>query len=48
LALFKTLSLGRALKDLHLSKAGAETLSPHFFPHRVAVPRGRSRSKKLL
>ncbi len=48
LALLEALFLRRALRDLHLSKAGPETLSPQFFPRSVAAPRGRSRSKKLL
>jgi hypothetical protein len=48
LVLLKALFLRRALRDLHLSKAGPETLSPQFFPRRFAAPRGRSRSKKLV
>jgi hypothetical protein len=41
LALLEAVFLRRALSDLHLSKAGSETLSPQFFPRRYAAPRER-------
>ena len=40
-ALLEALFLRRALRDLHLSKANPETLSPQFVPRRFAAPRGR-------
>jgi hypothetical protein len=48
LALLETLFLRRAFRDLHLSKAGPETLSPHFFPRRKRGSSRALRSKKLL
>jgi hypothetical protein len=46
-ALLEALFLRRALKDLHLSKAGPETLSPQFFPRRKRGSSRALRSKKL-
>ena len=47
-ALLEALFLWRALSDLHLSKSGPETLSPHFFPRRKRGSSRALRSKKLL
>jgi hypothetical protein len=48
LVLLEALFLRRALRDLHLSKAGSETLSPQFFPRRKRGSSRALRSKKLL
>jgi hypothetical protein len=42
------LFLRHALRDLHLSKAGPETLSPKFFPRRKRGSSRALRSKKLV
>jgi hypothetical protein len=46
--LLEALFLRRALRDLHLSKAGTETLSPQFFPRRSYGSSRALRSKKLV
>jgi uncharacterized protein (DUF736 family) len=48
LLLLEALFLRRTLRDLHLSKAGPETLSPQFFPRRKRGSSRTLRSKKLL
>jgi uncharacterized protein (DUF736 family) len=45
-ALLEALFLWRALSDLHLSKSGPETVSPHFFPRRKRGSSRALRSKK--
>jgi hypothetical protein len=47
-ALLEALFLRRALRNLHLSKAGPETLSLQFFPRRKYGSSRTLRSKKLV